>query len=78
MLFQNIGPGSPCTASVVRFPQAIGSEEAVKVRRPWSVLPGQYVYLTLPSLGMRGLSLLQAHLYMIFWDEKHEDENHEA
>ncbi|KAI9893036.1 MAG: hypothetical protein M1814_000920 [Vezdaea aestivalis] len=35
----------------------------------FKVLPGQYIYLTIPSSGTLGL--LQAHPYMVSWSETH-------
>ena len=39
----------------------------IKLRRPWKIYPGQYVYVTAPHQG--ALGLLQAHPYVIAWVE---------
>ncbi|KAI9777795.1 MAG: hypothetical protein M1839_008590 [Geoglossum umbratile] len=38
---------------------------SITLKRPWKFLPGQYVYLTIPSVGYLGL--LQAHPYAVCW-----------
>jgi predicted ferric reductase len=68
ILYRNLGSGPSCQASIVHYPQGgKDSENAVQLRvtvkRPWKVLPGQFVYITIPH----GFGLIQAHPYMIAW-----------
>ncbi|KAF2197905.1 hypothetical protein GQ43DRAFT_402090 [Delitschia confertaspora ATCC 74209] len=37
------------------------------LRRPWDVLPGQYLYLTLPSIPHYGIGYFQSHPFLIAW-----------
>ena len=39
----------------------------LKVKRSWHIVPGQYVYVTLPNCGSLNLPVLQAHPYYIVW-----------
>ncbi|PSN58686.1 hypothetical protein BS50DRAFT_450535, partial [Corynespora cassiicola Philippines] len=77
LVYRNFGSGPPCRASIVKFDQPQGSEEVVQVRvklkRPWTMSPGQFVYLCLPGLRSMGLGFLEAHPFMVAWyydDEK--------
>lgn len=81
ILYQNVGAGPKCQATITRFPETSGGEEVLRVqvvlKRPWNVKPGQLVYLTLPRLGyfgpgvfgsrLFGAGLFESHPYMISW-----------
>lgn len=44
----------------------------ITLRRPWRVMPGQYVYVTLPEAARHRLGRLQAYPYMVAWAESDE------
>ncbi|KAF2849416.1 hypothetical protein T440DRAFT_508606 [Plenodomus tracheiphilus IPT5] len=70
-LYRNLSSGPSCQASIVRFPQSGSGEEVLQVRlnvkRPWTVVPGQYVYISLPALRIFYLGFLESHPFMVAW-----------
>ncbi|EUC40669.1 hypothetical protein COCMIDRAFT_41036 [Bipolaris oryzae ATCC 44560] len=79
-IYRNAGSGPRCQASITRF-QSNGNQNEevfqvrVDVRRPWHVIPGQFIYLSLPHSRGLGLGLLEFHPFMVAWafhDEKNQ------
>ena len=70
-LYRNLGSGPSCRASVVRFPQSDSGGEVLQVRldvkRPWTVVPGQYLYISLPTLRTFLSGCLESHPFMVAW-----------
>jgi predicted ferric reductase len=70
-LYRNIGSGPRCQASVTRYSSDNHNEEVYQVRvdikRPWNVVPGQFVYLSLPRARSLGLGLFESHPFMVVW-----------
>lgn len=62
----------------MRFPGSQGTNEAVQVRfelkKPWTIKPGQYIYLSLPSLRSLGLGIFESHPFMIAWSYSDNDD----
>lgn len=69
--WRNSGSSLPSKAQIVRYqPHGPDSETLrvdLKLKRPWNVIPGQYIYLTIPSVTRHGSGLVQAHPYYIAW-----------
>lgn len=78
LLYRNAGSGSFCRASIIRFPGSQGNNEAVQVRvelkRPWTIKPGQFIYLSLPRLRSLGLGFFESHPFMIAWSYSDNDD----
>ena len=76
LAYRNTGSGPSSTAVVRPLAVRTGGVQAchltIALRRPWKVMPGQYVYVTLPEATRHGLGRLQAHPYMIAWAESDE------
>lgn len=51
---------------------AEATEVTLTLKKPWNVRPGQYVYLTLPSLRRHHGGFVQAHPYVIAWHDESE------
>lgn len=70
--YRNIG-GARELSEITHLQDGGASVEAsrlqVRVRRPWQVRHGQYVYVTIPSLPHSLWSGLQSHPYLIAWSE---------
>lgn len=77
-IYRNVGSAPSSRASVKKFssstPDGTVLQIEVNVKRPWKVLPGQYVYLCLPSSRYFGLGLLESHPFMIAWAAHDEQE----
>jgi predicted ferric reductase len=69
--YRNVGPGPSCQATILRNSHpGLGGEIIqiqVDTKRPWSVVPGQFVYLSLPRLRSLGFGFLESHPFMIAW-----------
>ena len=74
ILFRNTVWGQPYTiASVDPVRDAIRLQ--LKVPRPWTIQPGQYIYLWMPSVSF--WSIFQSHAFMIsWWDENPDGEGY--
>lgn len=74
LAYRNCGGRVNPQHSIIDFSSNGDSVEAVimqvAVRRPWKVLPGQYVYITIPSWHRGGV---QSHPYMIAWSSEPDD-----
>ncbi|KAI9717974.1 MAG: hypothetical protein M1828_007010 [Chrysothrix sp. TS-e1954] len=73
LIYQNSGSGRS-VLSIVGFDEEYTERQhAVQVwislKHPWKVLPGQYIYLTIPRYARQDFGLPQAHPYLILWDE---------
>lgn len=70
-LYRNLGSGPSAQASIARFSQSGSYGEVLRVRldlkRPWTVVPGQYVYISLPALRSFSMGLLELHPFMVAW-----------
>jgi len=70
MVYRNWGSRS-CNVEVRRTVHEGAEAQALQLwirpKRPWNVLPGQYVYLTIPKFARQSFGLLQAHPYHIAW-----------
>jgi hypothetical protein len=49
---------------------AEATEVTLTLKKPWKVRPGQYIYLTLPSLRRHHGGFVQAHPYVISWQDE--------
>jgi hypothetical protein len=69
--YRNIGSAPGSRASVKVYPCSTPDETIlqleINVKRPWKLLPGQYVHLCLPSSRLLGAGLLESHPFMIAW-----------
>jgi predicted ferric reductase len=73
LCYRNIGSGSSTVTSFKPYlsqdPSSEGMDITLKLKKPWKVRPGQYVYLTLPNISRHHGGFLQAHPYVIAWLE---------
>jgi predicted ferric reductase len=73
LCYRNLGSGSSMVTSFKEYsshdPSSEGMGITLKLKRPWKVRPGQYVYLTLPNISRHHGGFLQAHPYAIAWME---------
>jgi len=73
LIYRN-SAGSDGTITLLRYRNSIGSTQCMKVtiraKRPWNVQPGQYAYVTVPSIAKRRAAFIQTHPYVIAWVDK--------
>ena len=69
LVYRNSGSGLRNSAARSLFPSTTSQIAQVRVslRRPMTVFPGQYVYITIPTVPHMLLGFFQAHPYMIAW-----------
>jgi predicted ferric reductase len=71
IVYRNVGSSPTSRATILRSSQAGHPGEIIQIqvntKRPWSVVPGQFIYLSLPHLRSLGLGLLESHPFMIAW-----------
>ena len=71
LIYRNSGSGSSKDVTFTCFPGHQSSSQAMDVtitlKRPWTVRPGQYIYLTLPGIGRHRAGFVQSHPYVIAW-----------
>jgi predicted ferric reductase len=72
--YRNFGSGfSPKAITLSAYPSPSTSPQGMSVtltlKKPWRVLPGQYVCITLPGLSLRYGSFAQSHPYTIAWSD---------
>lgn len=66
LLHRNSGGQGGNTISI-RPHQSGGAEVAIRLRRSFYVLPGQYIYVSVPHTRSFGLGYLEAHPFYIVW-----------
>ncbi|CAI6337037.1 unnamed protein product [Periconia digitata] len=66
LIYQNMGAGPPCEASVLQLDNQI-LQVIIKLKRPITVESGQYIYLSIPGLRSLGMSIFEWHPYMVAW-----------
>jgi hypothetical protein len=71
--FRNIGSQRSNIVDTITYPALEGSSEVmsltVKLKRPWTARPGQYLYITVPRVSRHRGGFAQAHPYMVAWSE---------
>ena len=63
-IYRNFGSGPTTQATIT--PGEISTIE-LNTKRPWVVVPGQFIYLSLPRLRRFGLGFWESHPFMIAW-----------
>lgn len=69
-MYRNRGIRASNPASIVQIAQGSvtgGVEIEIALRRPWNVIPGQYIYITIPNMQNYGLGFLESHPFFISW-----------
>ena len=72
LIYRNPTPRSEdvhFTSFPARYSSSQVMDVTITLKRPWKVAPGQYIYLTHPSISLHQASFLQAHPYIIAWEE---------
>jgi hypothetical protein len=71
LAYRNLGSGPRGRATIKRFSQSEPGEEVLQVRidvkKSWNPDPGQFIYLSLPSLRALRLGALESHPFMVAW-----------
>jgi predicted ferric reductase len=63
-VYRNVGFRPTSRAAVTRG-EILQIE--VKTKRPWSVVPGQFIYLSIPRLRSLGLGFWESHPFLVAW-----------
>lgn len=78
LAYRNFGSGPVGRISLEGFPHQSDDTQAIRLsvtlKKPWKILPGQYVYITLPGVARLHGGFLQAHPYSIAWSFKVPDD----
>ena len=74
LIYRNLFGSSASTGVVFNvFPATHGSVQVmtatITLRKPWKPRPGQYIYITLPGIARHRAGFVQAHPYMVAWEE---------
>jgi predicted ferric reductase len=76
LVYRNVGSGPTSRAIILRNVQAGPVGEIIQIqvntKRPWNVVPGQFVYLSIPRLRSLGLGFWESHPFMVAWVSENE------
>jgi predicted ferric reductase len=69
--YRNLRSNSSRAMSLVTHSTTDGLAEAMEItlalKKPWKIRPGEYVYVTMPTVSCRHGGFAQSHPYMITW-----------
>ncbi|PVH90463.1 hypothetical protein DM02DRAFT_665049 [Periconia macrospinosa] len=67
LIYRNPTPSTSNVAFRHHQGPAQAAELTIQLEKPWDVSPGQYVYLTFPSLARNRAGFIQTHPYVVAW-----------
>jgi hypothetical protein len=73
LAYRNFGLGQAGKITLQWSPESVQVKRlSITLKRPWKIVPGQYIYITIPGIGRHYAGFLQAHPYSIAWVSPHE------
>lgn len=75
LIYRNFGSEIRNTATIIGPSHGDSQISQIRIilRRPWNITPGQYVYVTMPSIPHLFIGAFQAHPFVIAWSNVEND-----